>query len=148
MIATRRTLAVALLVLGGAAVVPAPARAADPPVCALYCDSRDPSRAQQETVSTLLLNGRRLALHVSDAAGMAWGTITGGRAGDEVWLDRSFDGGASWPGGSSLGRTTSSRTARFNATDAGSLLYGGAVRACGRAVEGQNGACTPWTRPS
>jgi predicted alpha-1,6-mannanase (GH76 family) len=263
MVVTCRILAAALLALVGLAVTPQPVRAANPPVCALYCDTRDPSLARQETVSTQLLNGRRLALHVSDldgmawgsiddgtagdavwldrsfdggatwdgllgkaaipgtwtgtrtlmynlsdpsnhrrgvvracgdahaigctpwthaqvcaptcdgasggtdaqpvsevtlngrriglhldAGGMAWGTIAGGRAGDEVWLDRSFDGGASWPGGSSLGRTTSSRTALFNATDPGSLLYGGAVRACGRAVDGQNGACTPWTRPS
>jgi hypothetical protein len=263
MAATVRTFAAALLALVGMAIAPQPARAANPPVCALYCDTRDPSLARQETVSTQLLNGRRLALHLSDldgmawgsiddgtqgdavwldrsfdggatwdgllgkaaipgtwtgtrtlmynlsdpsnhrrgvvracgdahavactpwaraqicapicdaasggtdaqpvsqvtlngrqiglhfdAAGMAWGTISNNRAGDEVWLDRSFDGGASWPGGSSLGRTTSGRTTRFNATDPASLLYGGAVRACGRAVEGSNGACTPWTRPS
>ncbi|WP_432824484.1 glycoside hydrolase family 76 protein [Dactylosporangium sp. CA-092794] len=255
----------ALLLLAGSAVAAVPAAAANPPVCAQYCDTRDPSLARQETfpVGTLLVNNRRLVLHLSDvdgmawgsidagtenesvwldrsfdggatwegllgkasipatwtgtrtlmynlsdpshhrrgmiracadahavactgwvhaavcnatcdnasggtdaqpvstvtlsgrqislhfdAAGMAWGTITNNRAGDEVWLDRSFDGGASWPGGSSLGRTTSGRTTRFNAADPTSLLYGGAVRACGRAVEGQNGACTPWSRPA
>jgi len=263
--AIHRTLAVLLLLVAGLAVAANPAHAANPPVCAQYCDTRDPSLARQETfpVGTLLINNRRIVLHLSDAdgmawgsidagtegesvwldrsfdggatwegllgkawipgtwtgtrtlmynlsdpshhrrgmvracgdahavactawvraavcnptcdnaaggtdaqpvstvtlagrsislhfdaAGMAWGTITNNRAGDEVWLDRSFDGGASWPGGSSLGRTTNGRTNRFNATDPVSYLYGGVVRACGRAVEGQNGACTPWTRPS
>jgi hypothetical protein len=265
MAATCRTLAAVLLVTIGMVAAPSPAAAANPPVCAVYCDTRDPSLARQETfpAGTQVLNGRRLVLHVDDAdgmawgsidagvqgdavwldrsfdggstwegllgkasipgtwtgtrtlmyniadpahhrrgviracgdaqgiacspwvhaqvcaptcdnatggtdaqpvsevtlsgrriglhfdsAGLAWGTITNGRTGDEVWLDRSWDAGAGWPGGSSLGRTTSFRTTRFNTADPGSLLYGGAVRACGRAVEGQNGACTPWTRPS
>jgi predicted alpha-1,6-mannanase (GH76 family) len=69
-----------------------------------------------------------------------------------VWLDRSFDAGASWAGGSSLGRTSTpsgaaaTATARQNIDDPASLLYGGAVRACGRAVTGSNGSCTAWAR--
>jgi predicted alpha-1,6-mannanase (GH76 family) len=69
-----------------------------------------------------------------------------------VWLDRSWDAGASWPGGSSLGRTsvpagsTGTRTVKVNIDDPRGWLYGGAVRACGRAVEGQNGSCTAWAR--
>ncbi|GAA4260606.1 glycoside hydrolase family 76 protein [Dactylosporangium darangshiense] len=117
-----------------------------PAVCNPACDNAA-GGTDAQPVSTVTLAGRSISLHF-DAAGMAWGTITNNRAGDEVWLDRSFDGGASWPGGSSLGRTTNGRTNRFNATDPVSYLYGGVVRACGRAVEGQNGACTPWTRPS
>src|SRR5262249_41550534 len=60
----------------------------------------------------------------------------------------------SWPDGSSLGRVsipsgaTSTRTTMFNVSDTAGLLYGGAVRACGRAVEGQNGSCTSWARPT
>ncbi|WP_432968565.1 glycoside hydrolase family 76 protein [Dactylosporangium sp. CA-233914] len=115
-------------------------------VCNATCDNAG-AGTDAEAVRTVTLSGRSISLHF-DSAGMAWGTITNTKAGDEVWLDRSFDGGASWPGGSSLGRTTSGRTNGFNATDPTSLLYGGAVRACGRAVEGQNGACTAWARPS
>ncbi|WP_327001584.1 glycoside hydrolase family 76 protein [Dactylosporangium sp. NBC_01737] len=116
------------------------------PLCAPTCDGAA-GGTDAETVRTVGLNGRTFGLHL-DAAGMAWGTVSGGRAGDEIWLDRSWDAGASWPGGSSLGRTTATRTTRFNTADPTSLLYGGAVRACGRAVEGQNGACTAWARPS
>ncbi|MEV4516921.1 glycoside hydrolase family 76 protein [Dactylosporangium sp. NPDC049525] len=116
------------------------------PLCAPTCDGAA-GGTDAETVSTVGLNGRTFGLHL-DAAGMAWGTVSGGRTGDEIWLDRSWDAGATWPGGSSLGRTTATRTARFNTADPTSLLYGGAVRACGRPVEGQNGACTAWARPS
>ena len=51
-------------------------------------------------------NGRRISLHLSDADAMAWGSIDNGGAGDSVWLDRSWDEGVSWPGGSSLGRVS------------------------------------------
>ena len=85
---------------------------------------------------------------------MAWGVIAGGGAGDEIWLDRSWDSGASHPEGSSLGRTsvsagaTSGRTAMFATRDPSGLLYGGAVRACGREALHQEGGCTAWARPA
>ena len=69
-----------------------------------------------------------------------------------MWLDRSWDAGVSWPGGSSLGRVsvatgaTSASTTKFNTTDQRAWLYGGAVRACGRAVESASGSCTGWAR--
>ena len=44
------------------------------------------------------INGRILRLHVSDADGMAWASIDNGVVGDSVWLDRSWDGGATWDG--------------------------------------------------
>jgi predicted alpha-1,6-mannanase (GH76 family) len=124
-------------------------------VCAASCDGLDPSSGQGDTrpVPETTLSNRRISLHTDDA-GMAWAAITNGAAGDEVWLDRSWDGGASWPGGSSLGRTsvaagsTGTRTTKVNTVDLRGRLYGGAVRACGRAVEGQNGSCTAWARPA
>jgi hypothetical protein len=124
-------------------------------VCAASCDGADPSSGTGDTqpVPETTLNNRRIALHINDG-GMAWATLTDGRAGDEVWLDRSWDGGVSWPGGSSLGRTgvatgaAGTQTTTFNTADPRGRLYGGAVRACGRAVEGQNGSCTAWARPA
>ncbi|MGJ3587518.1 hypothetical protein ACR9EG_12805, partial [Lactococcus lactis] len=49
-------------------------------VCALSCDTLDPSRAKQETfpVPERLINGRRLVLHASDPDGMAWASIDNG----------------------------------------------------------------------
>ncbi|MET7424729.1 glycoside hydrolase family 76 protein [Dactylosporangium sp. NPDC005555] len=113
------------------------------PLCSPACDGAA-GGTDAEAVRTTSLNGRTFALHL-DAAGMAWGTVSGGQAGDEVWLDRSWDAGATWPGGSLLGRTTTARTAAYNTLDPASYLYGGAVRACGRAG---SVTCTAWARPS
>jgi hypothetical protein len=123
--------------------------------CDVVCDGADASTAvgDNQPVGATTLSGRSIALHM-DTRGMAWATIAGGAAGDEVWLDRSWDEGSSWPGGSSLGRTstpsgaTGTRTTMFASRDVKALLYGGALRACGRAVTGNNGSCTAWGRPA
>jgi predicted alpha-1,6-mannanase (GH76 family) len=77
---------IAGLVLLGAAAGTGVASAEVAPqavVCFLSCDTLDPSRAGQETfpVPEKNINGRRLALHVSDVDGMAWGSIDNGTAG-------------------------------------------------------------------
>ncbi|MFE1292752.1 hypothetical protein [Streptomyces sp. NPDC058751] len=104
-----------------AAVLPdaTPATAATQ-VCVLACDTLDPSQARQERfpVPAVDLNGRRLELHVSDADDMAWASIDGGVTGDSVWLDRSWDGGATWEGllgkASVPGTWTGTRTLMYN----------------------------------
>ena len=124
-------------------------------VCDAVCDGADPATAagDNQPVPETTLANRRIALHI-DNRGLAWAGLANGTTGDEVWLDRSWDEGASWPGGSSLGRigvppgATAIRTTMVNTRDPRSLLYGGAVRACGRAAEGQNGSCTAWARPA
>ncbi|HEX4787585.1 MAG TPA: glycoside hydrolase family 76 protein [Actinospica sp.] len=122
-------------------------------VCATRCDGVGASGAvgNSKPVPDTTLAGRDIALHV-DSGGMAWASISGGAAGDEVWLDRSWDGGASWPDGASEGRVsvpggaTGTSTVEINIDDTLGHLYGGAVRACGRAVTGENGSCTAWAR--
>jgi predicted alpha-1,6-mannanase (GH76 family) len=124
-------------------------------VCDAVCDGAGAATAvgDSQPVPEATLGGRRFGLHI-DTRGLAWATLASGRAGDEVWLDRSWDEGASWPGGSSLGRTSvpagasTTRTTMVNTRDPRSRLYGGAVRACGRAVEGAGGSCTAWARPA
>jgi hypothetical protein len=124
-----------------------------PQACDQVCDGAAAGSGDYQPVGAATLGGRTIALHL-DGRGMAWATIAAGAAGDEIWLDRSWDEGASWPGGSSLGRTStpagasSARTTLFATRDPKALLYGGALRACGRAVTGANGACTAWARPS
>lgn len=122
-------------------------------VCASACDgAATPTGAGDvEPVPATSIGGRRIALHV-DTNGMAWGTLDAGRVGDEVWLDRSWDAGASWAGGSSFGRVsvvsgTGVRTVAYATREPRARLSGGAVRACGRAVEGASGSCTAWARP-
>jgi predicted alpha-1,6-mannanase (GH76 family) len=122
-------------------------------VCAARCDGADPATAtgDHRPVPDTTLNGRDIALHVDDS-GMAWASISGGAPGDEIWMDRSWDGGNSWPDGSSKGRVSvpggasGTRTVEINIDDPLGRLYGGAVRACGRAVTGNNGSCTAWAR--
>ncbi|HEY0534503.1 MAG TPA: glycoside hydrolase family 76 protein [Actinoplanes sp.] len=121
--------------------------------CDVVCDGTSGNAGDAQPVGPATLSGRTIALH-TDSRGMAWATIAGGAAGDEVWLDRSWDEGATWSGGSSLGRVstpggaTGTRTALFASRDPKALLYGAALRACGRAVTGNNGSCTAWARPA
>ncbi|MFJ3641296.1 glycoside hydrolase family 76 protein [Streptomyces sp. NPDC090108] len=120
------------------------------------CDGADPGTAagDDRPVPATTLYGRTISLHMDQRDGMAWGVVENGGAGDEIWLDRSWDEGADWPEGSSLGRTSlasgavSARTAMFATRDPRGLLYGGAVRACGREAAHQQGSCTAWARPA
>ncbi|MGC4944026.1 hypothetical protein [Kribbella sp. DT2] len=121
-------------------------------VCNTYCDARDPalSPGDRSPVGATLF-GRTVRLHFDDADAMGWASIEGGSPGDEVWLDRSFDGGRTWTSGSRLGSTaipageTGRRTQMYKVddwTDHGV----GALRACGKAADRPDVACTPWAR--
>lgn len=124
-------------------------------VCDTFCDGTDADRAagDDQPVPPTTLHGRTIRLHVDHRSSMAWAGIDNGGAGDEIWLDRSWDGGSTWPDGSSLGRTstpagaTGTRTAMYATRDPRGLLHGGAVRACGREAAHQEGSCTAWVRP-
>src|SRR4051794_41005108 len=148
----------ALLLAPLGAPVPAPAET--PPVnmstqatiCNKYCDARDPSLATKDRapVSTTLF-GRTITLHLDDDDAMGWASIDNGNPGDEVWLDRSMDGGRTWSGGSRLGNTAIPagqrgwRTQMYNVDDWNNLGVG-ALRACGKAGDRADIACTPWAR--
>jgi hypothetical protein len=137
---------------------PAPTTSAAPgpnplaAVCNRYCDGRDPALApsdRETTVATLF--GRRLSLHINDTDAMGWAVVTSGSPADELWLDRSFDGGQTWGSGSRLGDTripagaTGWRTAMFNVDDWANLGVG-ALRACGKASDRPDIVCTAWAR--
>ena len=82
---------------------------------------------------------------------MGWASIENGNPGDEVWLDRSMDGGRTWSDGSRLGNTAIPtgqrgwRTLMYNVDDWNNLGVG-ALRACGKAGDRPDIACTPWAR--
>src|SRR5690606_8428500 len=94
--------------------------------------------------------GRSIALHISDRDAMGWATIGNGDPTDEVWLDRSFDGGetvadsrlgyATIPDG---GRGTS--TLMYNVDDKANGAQG-VLRACGKAGNRPDIVCTDWTK--
>jgi len=121
-------------------------------ICNKYCDARDPALAQQERqpVSASIYS-RQIRLHFNDNDAMAWASINNGSPGDEVWIDRSFDGGRSWDSGSRLGATkipasaTGWRTQMYNVDDWGTNGVG-AMRACGKAGDRTEIACTQWAR--
>ncbi|WP_328526859.1 glycoside hydrolase family 76 protein [Kribbella sp. NBC_00359] len=121
-------------------------------ICNKYCDARDPalSPGDRAPVSATLF-GRTVSLHFDDADAMGWASIENGNPGDEVWLDRSMDGGRTWTDGSRLGNTAIPagqrgwRTLMYNVDDWNNLGVG-ALRACGKAGDRHDIACTPWAR--
>lgn len=113
-------------------------------------DRRDPALAKSDRVGAEAeVWGRRVALHISDADNMVWASIDDGDPGDPVWLDRSWDGGENWDG--KIGSTTipkggrSWRTMMFNVDDPNARRVG-AARACAKASNRPDIACTPWLR--
>ncbi|WP_371543431.1 glycoside hydrolase family 76 protein [Streptomyces sp. NBC_00554] len=121
-------------------------------ICNKYCDARDPalSPGDRQPV-TATIYSRTLTLHFDDTDAMGWASISNGSPTDEVWLDRSFDGGRTWSSGSKLGDTTIPsgqsgwRTLMYNVDDWGNLGVG-ALRACGKAGDRPEIACTTWAR--
>ncbi|WP_369227315.1 glycoside hydrolase family 76 protein [Streptomyces sp. R39] len=121
-------------------------------ICNKYCDTRDPalSPGDRAPVSASVYS-RSVVLHFDDADAMGWAAIENGNPGDEVWLDRSFDGGRTWSPGSRLGDTSVPtgqrgwRTLMYNVDDWNNLGVG-ALRACGKAGDRAEIACTPWAR--
>ncbi|WEH40963.1 glycoside hydrolase family 76 protein [Streptomyces sp. AM 2-1-1] len=128
------------------------AEAAAAAVCNKQCDGRDPAAATSDRVPvSSALYGRSVRLHLSDNDVMGWASIENGAAGDEVWLDRSYDGGRTWAAGSRLGATSvptgSSgwRTGMYNVDDWNTAGVG-ALRACGKAGDRPEITCTGWAR--
>lgn len=125
-------------------------------LCNTYCDGRDPDLVSDlfRTPVTSTLFGREISLHISDADNMATAVISNGDPGDEIWLDRSFDGGVSWNDGSRLGNSVipsglrESRTNMYNIDDTmhSENLGIGSVRACGKANDRPDISCTTWAR--
>jgi hypothetical protein len=129
-----------------------PAAAANATICNKYCDARDPASAPADRVAvSSTLYGRTFKLHVNDTDAMAWASVEGGQATDEVWIDRSFDGGQTWSTGSKLGDTTVPsgntgwRTLQYNVDDWNNNGVG-ALRACGKAGDRAEISCTSWAR--
>jgi predicted alpha-1,6-mannanase (GH76 family) len=119
-------------------------------VCNKYCDARDPglSTVDRQPV-TATIYGRSITIHYDDADAMGWASIANGSPTDEVWIDRSFDGGSTWTG--MLGDTTVPtgntgwRTLMYNVDDWNNLGVG-ALRACGKAGNRPEITCTSWSR--
>lgn len=141
-----------VLLLAALAVPLTAGTAAAAAICDRYCDGRDPALSSGDRKPvTATIYSRQIVLHLDDADDMGWGSIDNGNPGDEVWLDRSFDGGRTWSQGSKLGDTTVPsgqrgwRTLMYNGDDWNNRGVG-ALRACGKAGDRTEIACTPWAR--
>ncbi|MFJ1767398.1 glycoside hydrolase family 76 protein [Amycolatopsis sp. NPDC088138] len=121
-------------------------------VCNKLCDGADPANSpgDRKPLSATLFS-RTIVLHFDDSDAMGWASIGNGTAGDEVWLDRSFDGGRTWASGSRLGDTkipaanAGWRTFMYNVDDWNNSGVG-ALRACGKAGDRADIGCTAWAR--
>jgi predicted alpha-1,6-mannanase (GH76 family) len=127
-----------------------PATSPQATICNKYCDARDPALAPGDRApASTTLFGRTITLHFDDEDAMGWASIENGNPGDEVWLDRSTDGGKTWTG--RLGNTAIPagqrgwRTLMYNVDDWNNLGVG-ALRACGKAGDRPDIVCTPWAR--
>jgi hypothetical protein len=131
---------------------PAPSAAPLAVICDKYCDARDPALAAGDREGASAAAGsRRFSLHLDDGDDMGWAAVTGGAAGDQVWLDRSFDAGRTWASGSKLGATatppgaTGWRTLMYNVDDWANRGVG-LLRACGQPAGSAAVTCTGWRR--
>lgn len=120
-------------------------------VCGRLCDGDSASQARNPRVThTDGIFSREVSLHVSDEDNVGFASISNGDAGDEVWMDRSFNGGQTWEG--RVGNTAipsgarSVQTPVFNVDGNVAAEQVGILRACGKAGNRDEIACTPWFR--
>lgn len=112
----------------------------------------DPGKAKSDRVmGTSEVWGRKVILHISDGDNMGWASIENGDPGDEIWLDKSIDGGFNWQG--RVGKTEIPKGGRSWRTQMvgidGTTSAGpswGVLRACGKAGNRREVTCTPWFR--
>jgi predicted alpha-1,6-mannanase (GH76 family) len=103
----------------------------------------------QKPVDPARGKGREVTLNFS-SDGRAWASAKGVAQEDQVFVQRSWDGGTSHPGDGALGRidvpagTSTATTTAFQTRDTRAKLYGGVARACVKT--GGTSRCTDWAR--
>jgi peptidoglycan DL-endopeptidase RipA len=108
------------------------------------CDGQNPATYNPSSVITARstsLYGRGIELRYHRSSRCAWGRIRNGSPGDEIWTDRSSDGGRNWEPKLGAARINSGYTQKYTVmfNDAGKLM-----RACGKAGNRKEVACTGW----
>ncbi len=96
-------------------------------------------QSNAKTARTASVFSRLIELRANSNDVCAWGRISNGDPSDQVWVDRSYDGGNTWQQ-LSVTTITSGRDAFTEAfNDQGHLM-----RACGKAGNRSEIACTVW----
>lgn len=121
-------------------------------ICNKYCDGRSAllagtSRAGQ----SLALGGRTITLQIDDDDNMIWGVAQGAKVGDQIWLQRSLDGGKTWDS-TRLGMIIATSrpqtpTAMYNVDD-GANNKQGMIRVCALVRGVAQSACSAGDRTS
>ena len=136
------SVAAAVLLTGAVlAGTPQAAQAADPWTCP---SGGNPAVWNPDLIITpqpaRFISGRKIELRYHTSTRCAWGRISNGVAGDQVWVDWSTNGGRDWRqlGVKSIGSGgTQVYTTAFND-------YQVKMRACGNAGSPTNLTCTDW----
>lgn len=103
-------------------------------------DGTEPNSTGAWTAKSTTVWGRTVELRYNGTTACAWGRIIGGTVGDEIWVDRSSDGGETWE--PMLGYTTVTSGADAYTTQWND--NGLVMRACGTNGKGGTIACTGW----
>lgn len=145
-----RGLVVGAIALAAAPVASEAAADVEPAaeICGVFCDGEPAGSATEDRLADgTTIFGRQIELHISDLDAAGWARISSGDPTDEVWLDRSFDGGTTISD-SRLGYSTIPDGSRSVLTPMYNLNYGdraGVLRACGKAGNRDDIVCTAWT---
>jgi hypothetical protein len=115
-------------------------------ICGTYCDGTPAALAgPYREADSVQVQRRVIRLNIDDTDQTAFAVISNGSPTDEVWIDRSWDGGRSWD--SKVGDTRIPRASHSDTTTQWNLDKGRAtsvVRACGKAGNRPQIACTGW----
>ena len=123
--------------------------AGDGTICGTYCDGTPAApAAPYREADSAGIQGRLVRLSIDDTDRTAFADISNGDPADEVWVDRSWDGGRSWDG--KLGRTGIPRAGVTATTTQWNLQRDAAtsvVRACGRWASARRSPARTGMRP-
>ncbi|MGJ5759384.1 NlpC/P60 family protein [Streptomyces galbus] len=103
-------------------------------------DGTEPNSQGGWTAKSATVWGRTVELRYNSTTACAWGRIVGGTIGDEIWVDRSSDGGDTWEPMLGYTAVTSGGDAYTTQWNDDGLV----MRACGTNGKGGTIACTGW----
>ncbi|MBZ3906064.1 NlpC/P60 family protein [Streptomyces griseiscabiei] len=103
-------------------------------------DGTEPNGSGAWTAKSTIVWGRTVELRYNSTTACAWGRIIGGTIGDEIWVDRSADGGKTWDPMLGYAKITSGTDAYTSQWNDNGLV----MRACGTNGKGGTIACTDW----
>jgi hypothetical protein len=87
------------------------------------------------------LFGRKIELRYHTNERCAWGRISNGSPGDEIWVDRSFDNGHTWQSKLGAAKINRGYTQKYTVMFDDQNVK---MRACGKAGNRRAVACTRW----